>query len=76
MKASHMYTAFPLVYLVLFVLHRVFDAQMAKIFDSTMNHGAPMKEKYFRCTNNNDIVPRAPMPPYRHVGKQIYLDRL
>lgn len=57
-------------------LHRVFDGKMAKVFDATVNYGTAMKDKYFRCRNNNDIVPRVTPPPYRHVGKEIYLDRL
>lgn len=49
---------------------------MAKVFDATLNYGTAMKDKYFRCRNNNDIVPRVTPPPYRHVGNEIYLDRL
>lgn len=48
---------------------------MAKAFDNKMNHGTPMKKKYFRGRNNNDVVPRAPPTPYSHVGTEIYLDR-
>ena len=54
----------------------MFDGKLARIFDATVNHGATMKSKYFRCRNNNDIVPRVPGFFFRHVGKEIYLDRL
>ncbi|CAM9258411.1 unnamed protein product, partial [Hapterophycus canaliculatus] len=54
---------------------RVFDAKLARIFDKTVNHGTVMKKKYFRCRNNNDVVPRVPPMPYEHVGTEIYLDR-
>ncbi|CAN0531513.1 unnamed protein product, partial [Scytosiphon promiscuus] len=40
------------------------------------NHGTLLKEKHFRCRNNNDIVPRIVPAPYTHVGTEIYLDRL
>ncbi|CAN0311378.1 unnamed protein product [Pylaiella littoralis] len=53
---------------------RVFDNAAAANFDQTMNFGILMKEKYFRCRNNNDIVTRVP-PTYKHVGTEIYLDR-
>ncbi|CAM9248043.1 unnamed protein product [Scytosiphon promiscuus] len=53
---------------------RVFDHAAAALFDATVNHGTHMKDKYFRCRNNNDIVPRAP-PGFQHVGTEIYLDR-
>ncbi|CAN0234091.1 unnamed protein product [Laminaria digitata] len=33
-------------------------------------------DKYFRCRNNNDIVPRIVPLPYCHVGTEMYLDRL
>lgn len=50
---------------------RVFNRAMAAHFDATMKH------KYFRCKNNNDIVPRIPTPPgFKHVGTEIYFDRL
>ena len=55
---------------------RVFDGALAAHFDSKMNHGTALKDKYFRCRNNNDIVPRVVPPPYCHVGTEIYLDRL
>ncbi|CAN0222365.1 unnamed protein product [Ectocarpus sp. 6 AP-2014] len=55
---------------------RLFDPSAAAGFDSRMNDGTPLKEKYFRCRNNNDIVTRIPLPPsYEHVGTEIYLDR-
>ncbi len=54
---------------------RVFDAEVAAIFDATVNFGKAMKEKFFRARNNNDIVPRIPPHPYKHVGKEIYFDR-
>ncbi|CAM9276656.1 unnamed protein product [Ectocarpus sp. 12 AP-2014] len=42
-----------------------------------LNDGTPLKDKYFRCRNNNDIVTRIPLPPgYKHVGTEIYVDRL
>lgn len=53
----------------------VFDSDAAADFDAKMNHGTPMKHKYFRCRNNNDIVPRVPLT-MTHVGTEIYLDRL
>ncbi|CAM9368027.1 unnamed protein product [Hapterophycus canaliculatus] len=53
---------------------RVFDPDAAVFFDAMVNHGTPMKDKYFRCRNNNDIVPRLP-PTFQHVGTEIYLDR-
>lgn len=56
--------------------HRVFDAEVAAIFDATVNFGTSMKDKFFRARNNNDIVPRIPPRPYKHVGKEIYFDRL
>lgn len=55
---------------------RVFDGSLAACFDAFENHGTPLKKKYFRCRNNNDIVPRVVPPPYVHVGTEIYLDRL
>lgn len=55
---------------------RVFESTAAANFDSKINHGTPMKGKYFRCRNNNDIVTRVPALPYKHVGTEIYLDRL
>lgn len=55
---------------------RVFDGEFAPHFDSKLNHGTPLKDKYFRCRNNNDVVPRMVPPPYTHVGTEIYLDRL
>ncbi|CAN0019804.1 unnamed protein product [Scytosiphon promiscuus] len=54
---------------------RVFDSKLASVFDQTVNHGTAMKDKYFRCRNNNDVVPRMPPIPYEHVGTEIYLDR-
>lgn len=48
---------------------------MAKIFDEKISDGSPMKDKYFRCRNNNDIVTRIP-PGYAHVGTEVYFDRL
>ena len=65
--------------MILFVVFdctcRVFDGALAAHFDSKLNHGALLKDKYFRCRNNNDIVPRIVPPPYCHVGTEIYLDR-
>ncbi|CAN0092157.1 unnamed protein product, partial [Ectocarpus fasciculatus] len=43
-------------------------------FDARLNDGTPLKDKYFRCRNNNDVVTRVP-PGYNHVGTEIYLDR-
>eukprot|EP00904_Undaria_pinnatifida_P002284 jgi/Undpi1/12056/HiC_scaffold_4.g01754.m1 len=54
---------------------RVFDLQLAAKFDDKMNHGTALKDKYFRCRNNNDIVPRVVPPPYAHVGTEVYLNR-
>ncbi|CAM9414270.1 unnamed protein product, partial [Laminaria digitata] len=54
---------------------RVFDTEFAAHFDSKVNHGTLLKDKYFRCRNNNDIVPRIVPSPYCHVGTEIYLDR-
>ncbi|CAM9839983.1 unnamed protein product [Ectocarpus sp. 4 AP-2014] len=54
---------------------RVFDSEVATIFDSKTNHGNSMKDKYFRCRNNNDIVSRIPPSPYKHVGTEVYFDR-
>ncbi|CAM9523218.1 unnamed protein product [Ascophyllum nodosum] len=55
---------------------RVFNRQIAAFFDCSDNCGTALKEKYFRCRNNNDVVPRVPFtPPYKHVGTEIYLDR-
>ena len=56
-------------------LYRVFDGQLSEIFDAKLNHGVTLKDKYFRCRNNNDIVPRIVPLPYEHVGTEIYLDR-
>lgn len=53
----------------------MFDSTAAANFDSKINYGAPMKDKYFRCKNNNDIVTRLPAL-LTHVGTEIYLDRL
>ncbi|CAM9545693.1 unnamed protein product [Laminaria digitata] len=50
--------------------------ELAAKFDSKLNHGTLLKDKYFRCRNNNDIVPRIVPLPYAHVGTEIYLDRL
>ena len=57
-------------------VYRVFDGSLATHFDSNLNHGALLKDKYFRCRNNNDVVPRIVPAPYTHVGTEIYLDRL
>ncbi|CAM9523149.1 unnamed protein product, partial [Ascophyllum nodosum] len=54
---------------------RVFNRQIAAFFDCSDNCGTALKEKYFRCRNNNDVVPRVPFTPYKHVGTEIYLDR-
>ncbi|CAM9380631.1 unnamed protein product [Laminaria digitata] len=54
---------------------RVFDRDSAWQYDSKLNHGTPLKDKHFRCRNNNDIVTRVPPFPYEHVGTEIYLDR-
>lgn len=54
--------------------NRVLNAHLAKNFDKAMNSGTPMKDKYFRCRNNNDVVSRVP-PTFVHVGTEIYLDR-
>lgn len=63
--------------LLLFVTYpRVFDAEVADIFDATVNYGTAMKYKCFRLRNNNDIVARVPPLPYKHVGTEIYFDRL
>lgn len=53
--------------------NRVLNADLATNFDKATNNGTPMKDKYFRCRNNNDIVPRMP-PTFVHVGTEIYLD--
>ena len=54
---------------------RVFESTAAANFDSKMNHDTPMKDKYFRCRNNNDVVTRVPAS-FTHVGTEVYLDRL
>ncbi|CAM9962984.1 unnamed protein product [Laminaria digitata] len=54
----------------------VFDGALAAHFDKKSNHGTLLKDKYFRCRNNNDIVPCIVPLPYCHVGTEIYLDRL
>lgn len=54
---------------------RVFESKAAASFDSKVNHGTAMRDKYFRCRNNNDIVTRVPAS-LTHVGTEIYLDRL
>ena len=54
----------------------MFDTDVADIFDATVNHATPMKDKFFRCKNNNDIVTSIPPRPYKHVGKEVYFDRL
>ncbi|CAM9543452.1 unnamed protein product [Ectocarpus fasciculatus] len=54
---------------------RVFDGMAARTFDAKMNHGTPLKDKYFRCRNNNDIVPRIPPYPYSHVGTEVNFNR-
>eukprot|EP00903_Cladosiphon_okamuranus_P009617 g9153.t1 len=53
---------------------KVFDSTAAANFDSKTNHGTPMKDKYFRSVNNNDVVTRVPAS-MEHVGTEIYLDR-
>ena len=58
------------------IIDRVFNRQIAAFFDCSDNCGTALKEKYFRCRNNNDVVPRVPFTPYKHVGTEIYLDRL
>lgn len=55
---------------------RVFDGALAAQYDAKMNHGTLLKDKHFRCRNNNDIVPCIMPPPYCHIGTEIYLDRL
>lgn len=55
---------------------RVFDSEVADIFNATVNHGKAMKDKFFRPRNNNDIVTRVPPVPYKHVGTEVYFDRL
>eukprot|EP00904_Undaria_pinnatifida_P008931 jgi/Undpi1/5168/HiC_scaffold_19.g08519.m1 len=54
---------------------RIFNQDCAKHFDAKINHGVALKDKNFRCRNNNDIVTRVPPFPYKHVGTEIYLDR-
>ncbi|CAB1117639.1 unnamed protein product [Ectocarpus sp. CCAP 1310/34] len=54
---------------------RVFGENMADRFNAKMNDGTRMKDKYFRCRNNNDLVTRGPLRPYKHVGTEIYFDR-
>ncbi|CAN0420449.1 unnamed protein product, partial [Ascophyllum nodosum] len=56
--------------------NRVFNGPLAEEFDAKINYGIPLKDKCFRCRNNNDIVPRIPPYPYTHVGTEIYIDRL
>lgn len=49
---------------------------MADSFDAKLNFGVPLKSKYFRGRNNNDIVTRIPTQPlFQHVGTEIYFDR-
>lgn len=49
---------------------------MAGSFDAKLNLGVPLKSKYFRARNNNDIVTRLPAPPlFEHVGTEIYFNR-
>ncbi|CAN0251454.1 unnamed protein product, partial [Ectocarpus fasciculatus] len=55
--------------------NRVFGENMADRFNAKLNDGTPMKSKYFRCRNNNDLVTRGPLAPYEHVGTEIYFDR-
>lgn len=57
-------------------LCRVFDAEVAEIFDNMVNHGTPLKDKCFLSRNNNDIVARIPPSPYVHIGTEVYFDRL
>ncbi|CAM9248116.1 unnamed protein product [Scytosiphon promiscuus] len=54
---------------------KVFDTDVADLFDAKDNYGTALKDKCFRCRNNNDIVPRVPPFPYKHVGHEIYFDR-
>lgn len=54
---------------------RLFDRAAADHFDSTINHGTPLKDKCFRCKNNSDIVTSVPGSPYVHVGTEIFLDQ-
>eukprot|EP00752_Nemacystus_decipiens_P002420 g2281.t1 len=53
---------------------KVFESTAAANFDSRINHGTPMKDKYFRGRNNNDAVTRVPLS-MTHVGTEIYVDR-
>jgi hypothetical protein len=43
-----------------------------QIFAQSLDKG--MKERFFRCVNNNDVVPRIPSLKFSHVGKQLYFD--
>ncbi|CAM9812177.1 unnamed protein product [Ascophyllum nodosum] len=53
--------------------NRVFNGPLAKEFDA---NSIQLKDKCFRCRNNNDIVPRMPPYHYTNVGTEIYVDRL
>lgn len=54
----------------------MFDTELARIFDEKMNYGKKLEAKCFRIRNNNDAVTRVPFVSYRHVGTEIYFDRL
>ncbi|CAN0420456.1 unnamed protein product [Ascophyllum nodosum] len=54
---------------------KIFNGPLAEEFDAKINYGIPLKDKCFRCRNNNDIVPSIPPYPYNHVGTEIYIDR-
>lgn len=58
------------------LFYRVFDNDLADIFDKTENYGTPMKDKVFRSRNNNDAVTRIPTWPFQHIGTEVYFDRL
>lgn len=55
---------------------RVFSKPLADMWDEYVNDGIPMKEKYFRCRNNNDIVCTLPLGNYQAVGTEVNLNRL
>ncbi|CAN0519911.1 unnamed protein product, partial [Laminaria digitata] len=57
-------------------LYTIGSPRYCSLTERRMNHGTLLKDKHFRCRNNNDLVPRMMPPPYCHVGTEIYIDRL
>lgn len=56
-------------------LRRVFDEELARVFNEHKNGNTDLRSKSFRIRNNNDLVTKVPFPLYRHIGQEIYFDR-